>query len=72
MKLMPLIKFSGSNIPWHPEERKNAVGKILAMSQALGQPSLFLTVSPDPKRNVLALRIARGNQKSDKQNITEV
>ena len=54
--LLPLIKVSGSSIPYGPTEKTSATSKLYAMVHALGPPTWFVTVSPSDMDSVLLIR----------------
>ena len=61
-QLLPLLSVAGKEKPWGKVERGAMKGKILAMAERHGPPSVFLTVSPDDVHQTLTVRLSHPSE----------
>ena len=57
-RLVPLLTLAGKEKPWGKVERSAMKGKILAVAARHGDPSVFLTISPDDVHQMLSIRLS--------------
>jgi len=58
-RIMPLLRVSGTSVPFGPIQRSLAVSQLCAMIHYFGLPAWFVTVSPSDIDSVVILRLAQ-------------
>ena len=57
-RLVPLLTSAGKDKPWGKLERSAMKGKILGVAARHGDPTVFLTISPDDVHQALSIRLS--------------